>query len=65
MTDETRMSEALDPLAKAVAHGYVEPPAITREQRVKTLIADIDHAMKSNAPISPATFSELTALLGG
>lgn len=64
MTEDANTPISPDPLAKAVANGFVEPEAPSHEDRVTTLIADVEHAMKSNAPISPAMFHELKALLG-
>ncbi len=36
----------------------------SREQRAETAIADIEHAMKHNAPVAIATLKELRDLLG-
>ena len=57
-------TEDLDPMAKAVANGYVEPKAVSHEDRVAALIADVEHAMTHNTPISSAVFAEMKALLG-
>ena len=54
-----------DPMAKAVAHGYVEPAAPSHEERVKALIGDFEHAMANNAPMTQAMLTELKALLTG
>jgi hypothetical protein len=55
---------APDPaLEKAIANGYVEPPVPTRDERVKALLADVEHAMNSNAPMAPAMLAEMRALL--
>lgn len=66
MTDEVKspVPAAEDPLAKAVSNGYVEPQPVPREERVKTLIADIEHAMASNAPMTPALLAEVKDLIG-
>lgn len=52
-------------LEKAISHGYVEQPSPSRDQRVTTLIADVEHAMANNAPISPAMLAEIKALVAG
>jgi len=53
-----------DPLEKAKSQGYVEPEPPSREDRIKTVIADMQHAMASNAPMSPAMLAEIKDLLG-
>lgn len=50
-------------LAKAEAHGYKAEPEPTREERAKTLIADMEHAVANNGPISMAMMNEVRALL--
>ena len=62
MSDAVK-SETPDPLATAKAHGYVEPESPSREERIKTLIVDAEHAMNSNSPISLAMLAELKDLL--
>lgn len=65
MTDEVATAAPADEtLAKAIANGYVEPVPPSREDRVKMLISDVEHAMANNAPIAPAMLAEMKALLG-
>lgn len=52
-------------LAKAKEGGYVEPESPSRDKRINTLIADVAHAMHSNAPMAPSMFNEMKALLTG
>jgi len=75
MTDETKASDAPaaempaaavaidEPMEKAKANGYVEPPAPSRDQRVNALIAEVEHAMAHNAPLTVAMLAEMKALL--
>lgn len=54
-----------DPMAKAIEGGYVEPTPPSRDERVSALIADVEHAMAHNAPMTPAILTEMKALLQG
>lgn len=62
MTDETE-TEHMDPMAKAVAHGFKEPAAPSRADRIKRVFDAIDHAMKHNSPVAIETRNEIHALL--
>lgn len=59
------LADAYDPLAKAIAGGYVEPEPATREERVNALIGEVEHAMQHNAPMTAAMLTEMKALLLG
>ncbi|MDI1265606.1 MAG: hypothetical protein PS018_20355 [bacterium] len=50
-------------LAKAIDGGYREPPPPSREQRAATLIADVEHAMQNNGPMTAAMLAEMRSLL--
>lgn len=63
MTEETE--EHLDPMERAVANGFKEPDAPSKEDRVKAVITAIDHAIKHNSPIALAMREEIVALLAG
>jgi hypothetical protein len=47
----------------AARPAFVEPPPPTREDRVTSVIASLEHAMKHNAPVSIADIREIEALL--
>jgi hypothetical protein len=63
MTDETT-AVPTDPLQTAIAGGYKEPEAPTKEDRIADLIAGLEHAMKHNAPVSLHLLREAKSLLG-
>ena len=52
------------PMEKAVAGGYVAPAEASREDRAAAVVADLEHAMKHNGPVSPAVLAEVKDLLG-
>ena len=66
MTEETT-TEAEDtrsPMEKAVANGYQEEAAPTRDERAAALVDAMEHAVKHNAPVTLAMVAELRDLLG-
>jgi hypothetical protein len=68
MTDDVKTDaapEIADPLERAKANGYVEPPESSKQDRAKALVHHVEHAMKHNSPISLHMLHELKALLGG
>jgi hypothetical protein len=65
MTDETIAEQTFaSPMEKAKAGGYVEAAPPSREDRIAAVIRDLEHAMKHNGPMGPATLAEVKDLLG-
>lgn len=70
MTEETKPTETMEaedtrtPMERAVAGGFKEPEEPSHEDRVKALIAHMEHAAKHNAPIGHAMLKEMRDLLG-
>jgi hypothetical protein len=70
MADELKPAETPDnahiedPAERAKANGYVEPPAPTREERVKALVDYVEHVHKHNSPMSKRMIAEMKDLLG-
>lgn len=42
----------------------MEEKPMSRDERVKRLVADMEHAMKHNAPVTGAMMAEMRDLLG-
>jgi hypothetical protein len=64
--EESEMSEETNEQTKpadAARPAFVEPTPPTREDRIATVIASLEHAMKHNAPVSIADLREVEALL--
>jgi len=68
MTEDTKANETVEdfasPMEKAKAGGYVEPEAPSHEDRVAAVVADLEHAMKHNGPVTIAVLAEVKDLLG-
>ena len=52
------------PMERAVAGGYKEPPAPSREERSAALVASMEHAMKHSAALTVDMLTEMRDLLG-
>lgn len=66
MNEESKRDEGgpADPMATAVANGYQEPEVASKEDRAAKVIADLEHAVKHNAPVALETIRELRDMLG-
>ena len=51
-------------LQRALAHGYVPEPAPSLQERAVALLAEMQHAVDHNAPITQAMLAEARVLIG-
>jgi hypothetical protein len=54
----------LPPAERAAANGYKDPEPPTRDERIMTVVADLEHAIRHNAPVTLAMLAEIKDLLG-
>lgn len=63
MTDDHQPDVQPDPMAKAIEGGYKEEPAPSREERAAAVVAELEHAIAHNAPVTLAMLKEIRDLL--
>jgi hypothetical protein len=54
----------LPPAERAAANGYKDPEPPTRDERIMTVVGDLEHAIRHNAPVTLAMLAEIKDLLG-
>lgn len=52
-----------DPMQKAIEGGYKEEPQPSREDRAAAVVAELEHAIAHNAPVTLAALKEIRELL--
>jgi hypothetical protein len=51
------------PMQKAIEGGYKEEPVPSREERAAAVVAELEHAIQHNAPVTLAVLKEIRELL--
>lgn len=62
--DEMTAKRNEENLQRAIEHGYREEPEPSREERARILVADMEHTVANNGPITLAMMREVRELLG-